>query len=195
MAFRYANQSDVLSQLGASPDDTALVSQLERIEHALADAFDAKVARSWGSVATPTTRTFRDQSCSCVLALQSPARSIVSVRAGGTWDGTTWVGDDAVTDWYEMFSREGLIYGIGLDRHWPRSVRVMAVWAHDSEETVPGDVSHCLTWLTIRQYRRETASPMELVGPDGLTVPTPHAWDDPMVKTVIEKYRVVEVIV
>lgn len=196
MAFRYANQDDVFRELEIDDADMALVGQLERMEAALSMAFDNKIGRSFGDEPVASTRVI-ERGCGRdgVVVLQRPARAIESVSAGGRWDGSTWDGDEPVENWYPVFDREGLIYGIATNGNVTGSVRVTAIWASDPVANVPDDVAHCLTWLTIRQYRRLTASPNELVGPEGFTVPTPHAWDDPMVKEIIAKYRVVEVIV
>lgn len=194
MAFRYANQEDVLAELSienGSPE----VEHVQRIENALASAFDHKIGRSFGDAAVPSTRMVEVSHGATTAVLQSPARVVNSVHGGGKWDGTSWIDEQEVTGWYPVYNSDDLIYGLRRNAGWGGDIRVTAVWGSDSEDGVPDDVSHALTWLTIRQYRRVTASPNELVGPEGFTVPTPHAWDDPMVQAIIEKYRVVEVIV
>lgn len=198
MAFRYANRDDVLRELDIDGDDasnTALIEQIERMEHALASAFDHKVGRSFGADAVPATRIVTVNRHDDTAVLQSPARVVSAVHRGGQWDGTEWLDEQEVEGWYSVYSSDHLIYGLRRSAGWDGDIRVTAVWGSDSEDGVPDDVSHALTWLTVRQHRRVTASPNELVGPEGFTVPTPHAWDDPMVKEIIEKYRVVEVIV
>ena len=194
MAFRYANQEDVLAELSienGSPE----VEHVQRIENALASAFDHKIGRSFGVAAMLSTRLIGVARGSCTAVLQRPARDVSAVHAGGEWNGTIWDGEQEVTGWYPVYNSDDLIYGLRRSAGWDGDIRVTAVWGSDSEEDVPEDVSHALTWLTIRQYRRVTSSPNELVGPEGFTVPVPHAWDDPMVQAIIEKYRVVEVIV
>ena len=196
MPFRYANQTDVLHELSVAEDDTSTIGQLERIENALANAFDHRVGRSWGVIPVASVRRVASKAGSCIAVLQQPAREILGITHGGRWDGSTWVGEDTESNWHDAFVSNGLIYGVErVDGTWPTSIRVNAVWASDSDEDVPADVSDALTWLTIRQYRKVTASPMEMVGPEGFTVPTPDAWNDATVKTIIDKYRVVEVIV
>lgn len=198
MAFRYANRDDVLAELDIDGEDAAnqrLVEQIERMESALASAFDQKVGRSFGEAATPSTRLVEVGRRSDTAVLQSPARVVNAVHRGGQWDGTDWIDEQEVEGWYSVYSSDHLIYGLRRSAGWDGDIRVTAVWGSGSEAGVPDDVSHVLTWLTIRQHRRMTASPHELVGPEGFTVPTPHAWDDPMVKDIIAKYRVVEVIV
>lgn len=196
MPFRYANQDDVLHELSVAEDDTSTIGQLERIENALADAFDRRVGRTWGIDPVPSSRTIVNGCSTDVVVLARPARSIVSVAHGGTFNGSGWADETVETTWHERYGSNDLIYGIErVDGSWPNRVRVNAIWADDSSETVPADVSFALTWLTIRQYRKVTASPMEVVGPEGFTVPTPDAWNDATVKTIIDKYRVVEVVV
>ena len=198
MAFRYANRDDVLSELDIDGDDVsnaALVEQIERMESALASAFDQRVGRSFGVAGTPSTRLVEVSCRSDTAVLQSPARVVSAVHSGGQWDGVDWIDEQEVTGWYSVYNSDHLIYGLRRSAGWDGDIRVTAVWGSGSEVDVPEDVSHVLTWLTIRQHRRVTASPHELVGPEGFTVPTPHAWDDPMVQDIIAKYRVVEVVV
>ena len=198
MAFRYANRDDVLAELDIDGDDAGnqpVIAQIERMESALASAFDQKVGRSFGVAATPSTRLVHVGRRADTAVLQSPARIVNAVHRGGQWDGTEWLDEQEVEGWYSVYSSDHLIYGLRRSAGWDGDIRVTAVWGSDSEDGVPDDVSHALTWLTVRQHRRVTASPNELVGPEGFTVPTPHAWDDPVVKEIIEKYRVVEVIV
>ncbi len=199
MAFRYANQSDVMHELEidtSDPENDAVIAQIERIEAGLASAFDHRVGREWGAVPVPSTRTIANGCTRGVMVFAKPARSIVSVSHGGSFDGSGWADETVETTWHERFNADGLIYGLERESGlWPSRVRVEAIWASDTDLAVPEDVSYALTWLTIRQYRKMTASPMEMVGPDGMTVPTPDAWSDPTVKALIDKYRVVEVIV
>lgn len=198
MAFRYANRDDVLTELDIDGDDVGnqhVISQIERMEAALSSAFDHKVGRSFGEPAVPSTRRVAVGRRDGIAILQRPARVVNSVHSGGQWDGDEWIGEQEVTGWYSVYNSDHLIYGLKRNAGWDGDIRVTAVWGSDSGEDVPDDVSHALTWLTIRQYRRMTATPHELVGPEGFTAPTPHAWDDPMVKGIIAKYRVVEVIV
>ena len=195
MAFRYANQSDVMHELQVEVGDTDVIDRLDRLENALADAFDSKIGRSFGDAGATEARVVDVKRGACDAVLQHPARSVSSVAHGGTWNGSSWDDEKTLTGWYAVYNDADEIHGLRLNGGWPGSVRVTAVWASASDLAVPGDVSHCLTWLTIRQYRRETSSPQELVGPEGFTIPTPHAWDDPMVVEIIKKYRVVEVIV
>src|SRR5690606_38191045 len=47
MPMRYAHEPDVLHDLQIEPDDTDTIDRVVRLENALADAFDAKVGRTF----------------------------------------------------------------------------------------------------------------------------------------------------
>lgn len=195
MPMRYAYQPDVLANLRVSETDAATVEYLVRIENALADAFDHKVGRTWGYAAQPTTRVFAVGREARTVVFSTPARHISGVAFGGTFDGAAYAGETAEPAWNDEFNANGLIYGVSrLYGVWPPQVRVTAVWASDAEETVPDDVRHALTMLTAKQYRKETSTPADMIGPDGMFVPTPDAWNDGMVKAVVEKHAIVKVV-
>lgn len=198
MPFRYANQSDVLANLREVTGNTALLDYLMRIENALADVFDHKVGRSFGVAATPSTRVIVGTHDG-TLVFARPARAISGISHSGTYSGGEWIDETVETDWHEVYSRDGLIYGVERTSGiWPNRVRVTGIWASDPESVVPDDVQHALTLATVKQYRKETSTPGnagDLLGPEGFAVPAPDPWSDPLVKATIEKYRVVEVVV
>lgn len=197
MPFRYANQSDVLTNLRESATNTVLLDYLYRIENALADVFDHKVGRSFGVAAVPSNRTIVIGREADTLVLARPARSITGIAHGGTFAGGTWADETLEAEWHERYGHDGLIYGVErVTGYWPNRVRVTAIWANDPEAVVPDDVKHALTIATIKQYRRETATPnSDMLGPEGFGIPAPDPWNDAQVKATIDKYRVVEVIV
>jgi hypothetical protein len=199
MALRYASLEDVLHHLEIADTDTAAIERVERIEHALADAFDHRIGRTYGAAAVAETREVVLTGTPARLVTSTGIHTLTGIDAGGTWDGTAWVDGEAVpaTDYrLTMLDHSGLYWGIDhLTGSWSGTVRVTATWGDQSELAVPEDVSAALTFLTVRQYRRVTASPQELVGPDGYTVPTPHAWDDPTVKAAIDRHRAVRLVV
>lgn len=197
MPFRYANQTDVIANLREVAGNTELLAYLYRIENALADVFDHKVGRSFGVVAVPSTRTIVVGHRTNTLVMARPAREIVGIAHSGTFDGSGYADETIEDSWHEGNSRDGLIYTVErISGDWPNRVRVTAIWASDSDSVVPADVQHAITLATIKQYRRETSTPgSDLLGPEGFGVPTPDPWNDPQVKAVVEKYRVVEVIV
>ena len=197
--MRYANATDVLTQLQIEASDTATVEAVERVEAGLADAFDHKVDRTWGTAAVAETREVTLPSATPRLITTTGIRDLTSIETGGTWDGAAWL-DGTTVDSADyrltLLDHTGLYWAIDhLAGSWSGTVRVTATWGDQPELSVPADVSAAVTFLTIRQYRRLTSSPQELVGPDGFQVPTPHAWDDPLVKTAIERHRVVRILV
>ena len=197
MPFRYANQSDVLANLREVAGNTVLLAYLYRIENALADVFDHKVGRSFGVATVPSTRTIMVGHRTNTLVLARPARSITDIAHSGTFDGSGYAGETVEDYWHEGNGHDGLIYTVErISGDWPNRVRVTAIWASDSDSVVPADVQHALTLATVKQYRKETSTPgADLLGPEGFGVPAPDPWNDAQVKAVIDKYRVVEVIV
>ncbi len=197
MGFLYANQTDVLTNLRVNDTDTVLLDYLYRIENALAGVFDHKVGRSFGVAAVPSSRTVVIGHQADTMVLARPARAITGISHGGTFAGGVWADETVETEWHERYGRDGLIYGVErVSGYWPNRVRVTATWGDDPEADIPDDVKHALTIATIKQYRRETATPnSDMLGPEGFAIPAPDPWNDPQVKATIDKYRVVEVIV
>ena len=193
--MRYANPDDVLRHLELSaPGDDVQIAEVERVENALADVFDDAIGRTFGIAAVAETReTVLPQATSRLIAATG-IRTVTAIETGGTWDGSAWQDGDTVpaTDYrLTLLDHSGLYWGIDrLNGGWSGTVRVTATWGDQPEVLVPDDVSAALTFLTVRQMRRLTSSPQELVGPDGFAIPTPHGWDDPLVKKAIDRHTV-----
>lgn len=200
MPMRYATPDDVLAHLKIPASDTAKVDRVTRLENALAEAFDAKTGRSFGVAPDPQARMV-DGRDSSVLVIQTGIVSVTGVRAdNGTWDGAAFVGlTDLVSDEYRLVytDTDGISYGIERTTGvaWIGPVEVTGVWPDQGTDDVPADVAEAVTYLTVKQYRRLTASPSDQVGPDGMAVPTPHGWDDPLVVMALAAHTVTQVIV
>lgn len=192
MPMRYADEAAVIAQL-----KTVSSERVVKVENGLADAFDGMTGRSFGEAPVAETRTVEGGRNS-VLVIPSGIRSVTRIEIAGTWDGTAWVdGDEVPSNQYRLLmqSRDGVAYGIaGVDRYWDGAVRITGIFGDQVVEAVPADVREALTMATVKEYRRLTSSPQEMVGPDGLTVPTPSGLTDPQFKAAVEKYRIVEVI-
>lgn len=198
MPMRYATEATVLAMLKIASTSTAEIARVVELENGLAAAFDGKLGRSFGGSATATTRTFT-AAPSPVLVIGGGARTVTGVETGGTWDGTDWMNATALgADEWRVWSQtpNGVIYAIELlAGDWIGAVRVTGVFADQQDGAVPDDVREALTTLTVKEYRRRTASPSEQVGPDGLIVATPSGWNDPTVQAAIAHHRVVKVVV
>jgi hypothetical protein len=221
MPMRYANEADVLEQLqdmsGIDPEHAGLV----RLENALCDVFDHKVGTSFGTTPVAETRTvavglmesyvypfpglggvplvdYRNGFNSPRLVLSVPLRSLTSIVTGGEWDGSAWVdGETLATSDYILTNRtEQGYYGIDrINGTWAGSIRITGIWGDQVTATVPDDVSQVLTELTVKEWHRRHASPAGEIGPSGLTITPGNPWNLEYVKAVIDKYRVVEVLV
>lgn len=200
MPMRYATQADVLTHLKIDAGNTAVVERVTRLENALADAFDEKTGRSFG-VAPVAEARMVDGRQSPVLVIQSGVVSVTGVRAdNGVWDGAAWTGlTDLAADEYRLIytDTDGINYGLERTSGvaWVGPVEVTGIWPDQGEGDVPEMVREAMTQLVVAEYRRTTASPSDMVGPDGMTVQLPNGWKNPLVVAAIETYRVVQVIV
>lgn len=200
MPMRYATQDDVLAHLKISASDTAKVDRVTRLENALADAFDGKTGRAFGTAPTPEARMIAGGESS-VLVFPNGIVSVSGVKAdNGVWDGTAWTGlTDLTSDEYRLTFTDidGISYG--LDRTsgvaWIGPVEVTGVWPDQGAEDVPLDVAEAMTKLVVDEYRRLTSSPSDQVGPDGMTVQLPNGWKNPLVIAAIERHRVTRLLV
>lgn len=188
MPMRYAHEPDVLHDLQIEPDDTDTIDRVVRLENALADAFDAKVGRRFDTGPLTEMRVLVGRQ-SDLLILHSGVRSISTIMQG-----TQPVDAE---DWQYAFTTvEGISYGVQRTTgEWVGAVEVTAQWADGPAASVPKDVRHALTLLTVKEYRRLTSSPTEQVGPDGMIVSTPSGWNDPTVKAAIEAHTLTRILV
>lgn len=199
MPMRYADQATVLSLLRLTGDDTDAVTHLVALENGLAATFDGLTGRTFGTSATPEARTVAAYA-SDVLPLTDGVRTVSGVAVDGAWDGGLWADETVLgpAD-YRLWpvDRDGVAYGLlRTDGSlWSGAVRVTALWADQADGTVPPDVVLTLTTLTVKEYRRQTSSPSEQVGPDGQIVSTPSGWNDPGVKAVVARHTLVRLVV
>ena len=191
--MRYADQTAVMASLKIKESDTAAMTRAMTVENGLASTFDGMTGRTFGVAPVAETRTIR-AGRGQVLILASGIRSVARVETGGTWDGTTWRDSDVIApqDYRLILTRDGVSYG--MTGQWEGELRITGIWGDQSAEAVPADVREALTIATVKEYRRLSSSPQEMVGPDGMVVPTPSGLSDPQFKTAVERYRLDEVI-
>lgn len=189
--MRYAHQPDVLKHLAIKSTTTDVIARVVRMENGLADAFDQRCGRSFGMTGVlPVSRVVLAQD-SAMLTPSIGMREVTTIRyrahATGGWtlldpDRYELIGEGADGSYQSVFLPGG---------HWGNfEIEITGHWADRDYEAVPEDVREAMTFITVRQYRRQNASPTEMIGPDGLYVPAPHAWDDPMVRAAINRHRV-----
>ena len=224
--MRYANEADVLAQLRMNAsDDPEAVERVIRLENGLADTFDHKIGRSFGTAATAETRTIHVGpvagdwflfgwpvaswytpflgTTSHHLVLDVPIRSVTSITTGGTWDGSAWDDTTALTadDYLLANETEQGSYAIDhLSGTWGGLVHITGIWGDQAitaatVDDVPDDVREAMTFLTIHEYHQESASQAGLIGPDGMAVPARNPWGFERVKSAIDRWRLVEVLV
>src|SRR5690606_5773847 len=186
MAMRYGHEPDVLHVLQIEPDDTDTIDRVVRLEDALADAFDAKVGRTFVGGPVTEMRVLVGRQ-SDLLILHSGVYSVSAITQG-----TQPVDAE---DWQYAFTTvEGISYGVQRTTgEWVGAVEVTAQWADGPMAVVPEDVRHAITLLTVKEYRRLTSSADDMVGQDAL--PTPSGWNDPTVKAAIEAHSLTRILV
>lgn len=216
MPMRYANEADVLAQLRLTPASDEY-ERLVRLENGLCDVFDHKTGTSFGTAPVAETRTVLDRSTGPWhwfgipprymlgtvdthnrLILSTPLRSLTGIETGGTWDGAAWVDGTALTaDEYRLTNAtEQGSYAIDLMAGvWGGVVRITGIWGDQVTASVPDDVREAVNILLVKQARRANSSESDVMGPDGMPVPTPHGWSDPLVKSAIDRHTVVQVLV
>lgn len=200
MPMRYADQTDVLTHLKIDAGNATLVDRVTRLENALAASLDGKMGRSFGTAPTPVTRLV-DGRDSTVLVFTHGIVSVTAVRAdNGSWDGTAWTGfTDLASDEYRLTYNDPDGISYGLERTsgvaWVGPVEVTGVWPDQGTADVPLDLAEAMTKLTVDEYRRLTSSPSDQVGPDGMAVPLPNGWNNPLVQSAIEHHRVTRLLV
>lgn len=217
MPMRYANEDDVLEQLEDMSSSEDGYDGLVRLENALCDVFDHKVGTSFGTAPVAETRSVYTWSsrflrplvpgviheiwndyASPRLVLSVPLRSLTSIVIGGEWDGSAWVdGETLATSGYILTNRtEQGYYGIDrINGSWGSAIRVTGIWGDQVTQAVPDDVCQVLTELTVKEWHRRHASPADQIGPGGLMITPGNPWNLEYVKSTIDKYTVVEVMV
>lgn len=157
MAMRYANESDVLSQLHldpGTPDDVAAIDRARRIELGVAAAIDSKLGRTFG-VPVEETRTVRAPGVSDLLVLPMAVRSVSAVRIGSALLGS----EEYVLAFH---AHEGYL-GIRLTAYaayWYGDVAISGVWADAAiAGDIPHDIREAATFITVDEYRTRNASP------------------------------------
>ena len=184
-------------------------ARLLLIQGAVTAALEERCGRTWGSPVTDTSRLMW-AGAGGPLLLDRPARSITSIRAGGTVSGSTMTGGTVTpaTDLLNLIvDDEGLVYAIGttgfqLGSGWWGTTYQTDTYRHgvgfpvlvtgdfadtDDDIVIPADVQYAATFLIVERLKVENASPAGFLGPEGV-VPMRDAWKDPMVKGVIERY-------
>jgi len=190
--------------LGADIDD-----RLTLIQGAVTAALEETCGRTWGSPVTDTSRLMWAGPGGPLL-LDRPARSVTSIRTGGTVSGSTMTGGTTTlaTDLVDLITTDdGLVYAIGttgfqLGSGWWGTTYRTDTYRHgvgfpvvvtgdfadtDDDTAIPADVAYAATFLIVERLKVENASPAGFLGPEGV-VPLRDAWKDPMVKGVIERY-------
>lgn len=190
MPMRYANENDVLTQLGMTRLDAGY-ARLVRVENGLCNTFDAKTGRSFGVTPVPEWRTVNvlaNGTYAWRIVLETPVRRVLAVEIDGV---------EVPDDRYHITNTvRGVSYMINLSAaFWGGDVRIRAIWADQPEFDVPDDVREALTFLTVDTWRLQEASPSGLIGPEGMSVRPRNPWNFETVTTAIERHQVARILV
>jgi hypothetical protein len=184
--------------LGPDADD-----RLERIQATITALIEHKTGIVFGATVEDTTAIAWGAD-SEILLLPVPARAVTSVTTGGTWDGTVYAGgaeldietwepwtiDNATGLIWSLRLRSGAYWG-GVDLYNRPVFPVVIVGDFtdsDDDAVIPADVQYAADRLIAAQYQRENASPTGFIGPDGGIQVSPSAWNDDIVKQVLDRY-------
>lgn len=194
--MRYAHQPDVLTHLKVKEEDVETIERLVRLEHGLAAQFDHATGRRFGETTVAPQLRIVQGFATDLLMLPAGIARVDEVEISDphyltsstrVLDASEWLlwGSDADGNALALLRTDGQ-WWTGLQ------IAVTGLWAdQDVEGLVPDDVREAMTTLVVKEYRRRTSSPTDQIGPDGLVVPAPSGWNDPMVKTTIAHHRVV----
>lgn len=191
--MRYAHQSDVTALLKIKESDPDLIDRVIRLENGLSEVFDERCGRSFGVQPSPPESRVIVATGGQYLLLPLGIYEVTQIQYLDHQN--QWTPFDPEHLFYVPWARglDGAYQSILLpSARWSegQAIEITGYWADQDYEAIPDDVTQAMTFITVRQYRRQTASPTETIGPDGLYVPAPHAWDDPMVKGAIRRHRV-----
>lgn len=186
-------------------------ARLTEIQKAVAAMIDEKTGVRFGIAPAASARILFAGSGS-VLLLPVPVLAVSTVETGGSYSagGAVDFATLAAASWVlDPVDRDGLGLGIRLltGSWWgyrsiiapygsATPVRVTATWIDAGySATVPDEITYIANFLMTELLKNQAASPAGFTGPDGAVVPIRNPWNDPMVKTIIEKYRVEKVLV
>ena len=184
--------------------------RLLAIQAAISLLLEERCGRTWGVPVSDTSELYWVGPTDASLVLRRPARSITSIRYGGTVSGSTMTGGTTIlaADLVNaLVGHDGLIHAIqnttGYLWSWswttpgwfgPSVARRVPVVVtgdfadSDNDADVPADVTYAANILVAELFKAENASPAGFTGPDGSVVPIRDPWTDPTVKAVIAKY-------
>lgn len=183
--------------------------RLDLIQSAVSLAIEEQCGCTFGASTADTSELHWVGSDGVVL-LNKPARSITSLRYGGTMSGSTMTGGTTITsdDLVNVIAsdNDGLIYAIAhntifgfggfTNRYSSRYTAKVPVIitgdfaTTDSDNTVPDDITYAATRLIAEVWKEEQQSTSGLIDQDGNIVSTRNPFNLPMVKKALDKYSV-----
>ena len=184
-----------------TPDgfDAALTTRIAAMREVVSRLIDDCTGRTFGAVGTARQIIVPIHTLGSVLVLPVPARAITQILYGfddeaGVISGGTALTTDAWT--VALRDGSGNITALRAHNWWPGygSVAITGTWADDGNSmTVPDEINWATNYLTAKSIAEENASPAGAIGPDGSVVPIRNPWNEPKVKAVLAKYRLVTV--
>ena len=217
-AYGDADQVKVMLRADESiPFGADIDSRIEALNPTISATVDDATGRTFGVAGAATTELHwvgpYDQ-----IILNRPATAITKITYGGTVSGSTMTGGtdilaaDLVTT---MRDAQGRIYAIraatGGVWSWYDTAQPFAIYARtpvavtatydtfgydaSTVSDVPADITYIVNYMISERIKLEKAGPAGFTGPAGDVVPVRDVFGDPLVRRVIDKYRVKELVV
>ena len=216
----YGNGDQVKVMLRADesiPFGADIDSRIEALNLAISLTVDDVTGRTFG-VAGAASTEIHWLGPYDTLVLNRPATAITKVTYGGTVSGSTMTGgtDVLATNLVDVLrDAKGRIYAIrssgGGIWSWYDIPQPFAIYAKtpvavtatfdtsgydaDTDTNVPADITYVVNYMISERLKLEKAGPAGFTGPAGDVVPVRDVFSDPLVKRVIDKYRVKELVV
>lgn len=187
-------------------------ARLDAIQVAVSSYIDKQTGRSFGDgpasgpatassivVVAPEALIYgQRRGASARLWLPKAIRTISSVAFDPVWSGTAWSGGTVVptTEYVpdEMTTDGNALALVSVSGDvWFGRYLITGTWEDsDADNVVPADLSYIADYLIAEVFKAEQTSAAAVSGPDGATLPMKNPYKNPLVATVLDKYRVGE---
>lgn len=221
VAYGDAAQVKVMLRADESiPFGADIDSRIEALNLAISAAVDEETGRTFGVAGADTTEIHWVGPYDTII-LNRPATAITKITYGGTVSGSIMTGgtDILATDLViTIMDHKGRItairpgnMGAGYIWSWYDTPQPFAVYTRTpvavtatydvygydagTVSHVPADITYIVTYMISERLKLEKAGPAGFTGPAGDIVPVRDVFSDPLVKRVLTKYRVKELVV
>ena len=176
------------------PDATARMEVARRLASSAIEEMTGATFHLDPDDVEPTTKVIEGVPAGRTLYLPVGVYSVTGIVANPLiWDGSAWSNGMALApSQYRLagLGRSGVYRTIlGVDHAFGGRYVVTGVW-EDQVAGIPEDLHDLANYVAAELWKKQKASPAGFTGPDGATVPIRDVFQEPDVKTIIEKHRV-----